>query len=76
MRTKRKRLLNSVYIYNREGSHETKQLCLNPDYVKAIPTNAMLGYFEDFSIQYYEEGIWQGDWGGPPAELVRLIAKK
>jgi hypothetical protein len=47
-----------------------------PVYVRAIPPNALLEYFEDFFIQYYEEGTWQGDWGGPPAELVRLIAKK
>jgi hypothetical protein len=26
--------------------------------------------------QKYEEGVWQGDWGGPPAELVRMIARK
>ena len=47
-----------------------------PDYVHGLPTNALLGYLQDFVIQYYEEGVWQGDWGGPPAELVRLIARK
>ena len=47
-----------------------------PPVVQAIPPNALLGYFKDFHIQYYEEGVWPGDWGGPPAELVRMIAKK
>jgi len=31
---------------------------------------------KDFHIQKYEEGVWLGDWGGPPAELVRMIARK
>ncbi len=47
-----------------------------PPYVQALPPNALLEYFRGFFIQYYEEGVWLGDWGGPPAELVRLIAKK
>jgi 2-polyprenyl-3-methyl-5-hydroxy-6-metoxy-1,4-benzoquinol methylase len=47
-----------------------------PEYVRAIPPNALLAYFKSFFIQYYEEGVWPGDWGGPPAELVRMIAKK
>jgi 2-polyprenyl-3-methyl-5-hydroxy-6-metoxy-1,4-benzoquinol methylase len=47
-----------------------------PIYVHGLPVNALLGYIQGFVIQYYEEGVWQGDWGGPPAELVRLIGKK
>jgi hypothetical protein len=39
-------------------------------------TNALLTHFKDFYIQKYEEGVWLGDWGGPPAELVRMIARK
>lgn len=38
--------------------------------------NALLEYFRDFCIQKYEKGVWQGDWRGPPAELVRMIARK
>ena len=47
-----------------------------PDVVHAISPNALLSYFKDFHIQKYEEGVWLGDWGGPPAELVRMIARK
>ncbi|MFC2164602.1 class I SAM-dependent methyltransferase [Acidobacteriota bacterium] len=47
-----------------------------PPYVQAIPPNALLDHFKDFHIQKYEESVWQGDWGGPPAELVRMIARK
>ena len=47
-----------------------------PTNVHALPPNALLSHFKDLHIQKYEEGIWLGDWGGPPAELVRMIAKK
>ncbi len=47
-----------------------------PAYVHALPPNALLSHFKDFYIQKYEEGVWLGDWGGPPAELVHMIAKK
>jgi 2-polyprenyl-3-methyl-5-hydroxy-6-metoxy-1,4-benzoquinol methylase len=47
-----------------------------PSHVHAMPPNALLSHFKDLHIQKYEEGVWPGDWGGPPAELVRLIAKK
>jgi len=47
-----------------------------PSHVHALPPNALLSHFKDLHIQKYEEGVWPGDWGGPPAELVRLIAKK
>jgi 2-polyprenyl-3-methyl-5-hydroxy-6-metoxy-1,4-benzoquinol methylase len=47
-----------------------------PSNVHALPPNALLSYFKDLHIQKYEEGVWPGDWGGPPAELVRLIARK
>ena len=47
-----------------------------PAYVHGLPSNTLLEYLQEFSIQYYEEAVWQGDWGGPPAELVRTIAKK
>ncbi len=47
-----------------------------PANVHALPPNALLSHFKDFYIQKYEEGVWLGDWGGPPAELVRLIAKR
>jgi 2-polyprenyl-3-methyl-5-hydroxy-6-metoxy-1,4-benzoquinol methylase len=47
-----------------------------PAYVQGLPPNAMLTHFKDFHIQKYEEGVWLGDWGGPPAELVRIIARK
>jgi len=47
-----------------------------PAYVHGLPPNALLTHFKDFHIQKYEEGVWPGDWGGPPAELVRLIALK
>ena len=47
-----------------------------PEIVRALPPNALLGHFGGLLIQYYEEGVWQGDWGGPPAELVRMIARK
>ena len=47
-----------------------------PPVVQAVGPNALLSYFKDFHIQKYEEGVWLGDWGGPPAELVRMIAKK
>ncbi len=54
---------------------ETKKQSF-PAYVHGLPPNALLTYFKDFHIQKYEEGIWPGDWGGPPAELVRMIARK
>ena len=47
-----------------------------PSNVHALIPNALLSYFKDLHIQKYEEGVWPGDWGGPPAELVRLIASK
>ncbi len=47
-----------------------------PPIVHGLPPNALLKHFSDFHIQKYEEGVWQGDWGGPPAELVRMIARK
>ena len=47
-----------------------------PPVVHPLPPNALLRYVGDLTIQYYEENVWQGDWGGPPAELVRLIASK
>jgi 2-polyprenyl-3-methyl-5-hydroxy-6-metoxy-1,4-benzoquinol methylase len=47
-----------------------------PAYVHGLPPNALLDHFKDFHIQKYEEGVWLGDWGGPPAELVRMIARK
>ena len=47
-----------------------------PKVVQSLPPNALLAHFSGFVIQYYEEGVWQGDWGGPPADLVRMIAKK
>lgn len=47
-----------------------------PSNVHALPPNALLSHFKDLHIQKYEEGVWPGDWGGPPAELVRLIARK
>jgi 2-polyprenyl-3-methyl-5-hydroxy-6-metoxy-1,4-benzoquinol methylase len=47
-----------------------------PAYVQGLPPNALLSHFKDFQIQKYEEGVWPGDWGGPPAELVRMIARK
>ena len=47
-----------------------------PAYVHGLPPNALLTHFKGFHIQKYEEGVWLGDWGGPPAELVRMIARK
>lgn len=47
-----------------------------PAYVQGLPPNALLAHFKEFHIQKYEEGVWLGDWGGPPAELVRMIARK
>ena len=47
-----------------------------PPIVHGLLPNALLTYFKDFYIQKYEEGIWPGDWGGPPAELVRMIARR
>jgi 2-polyprenyl-3-methyl-5-hydroxy-6-metoxy-1,4-benzoquinol methylase len=47
-----------------------------PANVNALPPNALLSHFKDLYIMKYEEGVWLGDWGGPPAELVRLIARK
>jgi len=47
-----------------------------PPYVHAMPSNALLSHLKDFHIQKYEEGVWLGDWGGPPAELVCMIAIK
>lgn len=47
-----------------------------PAYVNGLPPNALLAHFKEFHIQKYEEGVWLGDWGGPPAELVRMIARK
>jgi hypothetical protein len=41
-----------------------------------IFSDALLTHFKDFHIQKYEEGVWLGDWVGPPAELVRMIARK
>ena len=54
---------------------ETKKQSF-PAYVQGLPPNALLAHFKDFHIQKYEEGVWPGDWGGPPAELVRMIARK
>jgi 2-polyprenyl-3-methyl-5-hydroxy-6-metoxy-1,4-benzoquinol methylase len=47
-----------------------------PPVVQGLPPNALLTHFREFHIQKYEEGVWLGDWGGPPAELVRMIARK
>ncbi len=47
-----------------------------PPIVYGLLPNALLTYFKDFHIQKYEEGTWPGDWGGPPAELVRMIARR
>jgi hypothetical protein len=47
-----------------------------PDYVHGLAPNALIAHFNDFRIQKYEEGKWLGDWGGPPADLVRMIARK
>lgn len=47
-----------------------------PPVVQALSPNALLSYFKDFHIQKYEEGVWLGDWGGPPADLVRMISRK
>jgi 2-polyprenyl-3-methyl-5-hydroxy-6-metoxy-1,4-benzoquinol methylase len=47
-----------------------------PPIVHGLLPNALLTYFKDFYIQKYEEGTWPGDWGGPPAELVRMIARR
>lgn len=47
-----------------------------PAYVHGLAPNALLTHFKDFHIQKYEEGVWLGDWGGPPAELVRMIVRK
>ena len=47
-----------------------------PAYVQGLPPNALLTHFKEFHIQKYEEGVWSGDWGGPPAELVRMISRK
>jgi hypothetical protein len=41
-----------------------------------LPPNALLDHFKNFHITKYEEGAWPGDRGGPPAELVRMIAWK
>ena len=54
---------------------ETKKQSF-PAYVQGLPPNALLTHFKDLYIQKYEEGVWKGDWGGPPAELVRMIARK
>ena len=47
-----------------------------PPVVQGLLPNALLAHFKDFHIQKYEEGVWLGDWGGPPAELVRMVARK
>jgi len=47
-----------------------------PPVVHSVAPNALFSFFKNFHIQKYEEGIWQGDWGGPPAELVRMVARK
>ncbi len=47
-----------------------------PKVVHGLPPNDLLKHFSNFRIQKYEEGVWLGDWGGPPAELVRMIAAK
>ncbi len=47
-----------------------------PPVVQGLPPNSLLSHFKEFYIQKYEEGVWQGDWGGPPAELVRMIARR
>jgi 2-polyprenyl-3-methyl-5-hydroxy-6-metoxy-1,4-benzoquinol methylase len=47
-----------------------------PAYVHGLAPNALLKHFKNFHIQKYEEGVWPGDWGGPPADLVRMIAIK
>ena len=47
-----------------------------PPVVQGLKLNALLDHFKNFYIQKYEEGVWLGDWGGPPAELVRMIAHK
>lgn len=45
-----------------------------PDYVHGLAPNILLDHIRNFRIRYYEEGVWPGDWGGPPAELVRMVA--
>lgn len=47
-----------------------------PPVVQALAPNELLAFFKDFYIRKYEEGVWPGDWGGPPAELVRMVARK
>jgi 2-polyprenyl-3-methyl-5-hydroxy-6-metoxy-1,4-benzoquinol methylase len=47
-----------------------------PPVVQALLPNALLDHFKAFHIQKYEEGVWLGDWAGPPADLVRMVARK
>jgi hypothetical protein len=47
-----------------------------PAYVHALEPEVLKGYFASLRIDRYEEVTELGDWGGPPARLVRMVAYK
>jgi SAM-dependent methyltransferase len=48
----------------------------HPDPVRALDPGQLRSYFSAFRIERYEEVDGIGDWGGPGARLVRMIAQK
>lgn len=47
-----------------------------PPGVHALAPGALRELFQDFEILVYQEMDLYGDWGGPPAPHVRMIARK
>lgn len=47
-----------------------------PPNVHALAPEVLKEYFAALQIDRYEEVTALGDWGGPPARLVRLVARK
>jgi 2-polyprenyl-3-methyl-5-hydroxy-6-metoxy-1,4-benzoquinol methylase len=47
-----------------------------PAVVHALEPDQLRGFFRNFAIESYDESVHQGDWGGPPTPLVRMVARK
>lgn len=47
-----------------------------PEIVHALDPGQLRACFGDLTIDYYDESVRQGDWGGPPTAIVRMVASK
>lgn len=48
----------------------------HPEAVRALEPGRLRDFFSGFQIERYEETEGTGDWGGPGARLVRMVARK